>query len=317
MTAAGQDKPTTGGATGGRGMRGSVYLVLNRALQRGGTRAGLAIVVVVVLLAVIGPTIAPQSMSAILGAPFGQPGEGRLLGADVLGRDVLSRVLNGGWILLLLAFVATVLGVLFGVLLGLYLGYANSRVSSAVARLADCVLMIPNIVFALLVVSALGPKLWLLPILVAIGHTPEVARVIATATRRVTKSDFVTAARGMGVPTRRILTGEILPNVTGAILVEWGLRFTWSIGTLSALGFLGFGVQSPQADWGLMINENMSGLTFQPWGVIVPVLLIAVLTLGMNMVADGLSRAAAQTSDHGGAAESRRDAAADTSGGVR
>lgn len=277
---------------------GSVELIVRRALDRGSTRIGLAIVAVIVGLAIIGPLLAPDDPNAISGAPFSPPGDGHWLGTDTLGRDVLSRVLHGGGLLLLLALAATVLGVAVGALLGLYIGSSDSSLAKVTARLSDCVLMLPNIVFALLMVSVLGPQLWLLPLLVAVGHTPEVARVLATVTRRVNCSDFVLAARGMGVSRRKIMASEILPNVAGPILVEWGLRFTWSIATLSALAFLGFGVQPPQADWGLMINQNMDGLTFQPWGVIAPVVLIAVLTLGMNMVADGLARAAAETSDH-------------------
>lgn len=277
---------------------GSVELILRRALRRNSTRVGLAIVTTIVALAVIGPVAAPHDPNAISGTPFSPPSDGYWLGTDTLGRDILSRVLHGGDMLLLLAFVATVLGVAAGALLGLYIGSSDTAVAKAVARLSDCVLMLPNIVFALLMVSVLGPQLWLLPLLVAVGHAPEVARVLATVTRRINSSDFVAAARGMGVSRRKIMTNEILPNAAGPILVEWGLRFTWSIATLSALAFLGFGVQPPRADWGLMINQNMDGLTFQPWGVLAPVALIAVLTLGMNMVADGLARAAAETSDH-------------------
>lgn len=277
--------------------RGTAATVVGRALGRTSTRAGLVVVTVIIAIAVLGPFLAPYSPTAILGAPFAPPSHAHPLGTDTLGRDVLSRTLWGGWMLLILAFVATALGVGFGLLLGLYIGASDSKLSRAVSRLSDCVLMIPNIVFALLIVSAIGPELWLLPVLVAVGHAPEVGRVMATVTRRIAKSDFVTSARGMGTPPHRVLTSEILPNATGPILVEWGLRFTWSIGTLSALGFLGFGVQPPRADWGLMINENLAGLTFQPWGVIAPVLLIAVLTLGMNMVADGLARATADVSE--------------------
>lgn len=276
---------------------GAVGAITGRAVRRRSTQAGLVLVAAVVLLAVLGPAMPLDDPNAISGAPFAKPGGEHLLGTDTLGRDILSRTLHGGALLLLLALVATVLGVGLGSALGFYIGTSDSVISKSVARLSDCILMLPNIVFALLMVSVLGPHLWLLPLLVAVGHLPEVARVMATVARRINASDFVVAARGMGVSRHRMLVNEILPNAAGPILVEWGLRFTWSIATLSALAFLGFGVQPPRSDWGLMINENMAGLTFQPWGVIAPVFLIAVLTLGMNMVADGLARAAAATTD--------------------
>ena len=112
------------------------------------------------------------------------------------------------------------------------------------------------------------------------------------AALQVVERDFVKAAEAVGEKRRRIMFGELLPNVTSPLLVEIGLRLTYSIGLVAALSFLGFGLQPPNADWGLMINENRLALTVQPWGVLLPVLAIALLTIGTNLVTDGIARAA-------------------------
>jgi peptide/nickel transport system permease protein len=108
----------------------------------------------------------------------------------------------------------------------------------------------------------------------------------------VVERDFVQAAEAVGEPRRRIIFGELLPNVTSPLLVECGLRLTYSIGLIAAISFLGFGLQPPSSDWGLMINENRLSVTVQPWGVLLPVLAIALLTIGTNLVTDGIARAA-------------------------
>jgi len=161
-------------------------------------------------------------------------------------------------------------------------------------RLLDVLLAFPSIILALLLVSIAGPQLWLIVLMVGLSHIPRVARVIRAATLEVTARDFVRAAEALGVSRARILVGEILPNTTGPLLVEFGLRLTYSIGIIAALSFLGFGLQPPTADWGLMINENRLGIDFQPWGVVVPVALIGFLTIGTNLIADGLARALAR-----------------------
>jgi peptide/nickel transport system permease protein len=116
----------------------------------------------------------------------------------------------------------------------------------------------------------------------------------------IVERDFVRAAEAIGEPRRKILLGEILPNVSSPLLVEASLRLTYSVGLIAALSFLGFGVQPPAADWGLMINENRQGLTVQPWGVVAPVLAIALLTIGTSLIGDGVARASAGIERGGG-----------------
>ena len=134
----------------------------------------------------------------------------------------------------------------------------------------DVLLAFPQIVLVLLAVSALGPKLWLIVIAVGLTHLPRVARVMRGAAQEVVERDFVKAAEAVGEKRSRIVFGELLPNVTSPLLVELGLRMTYSIGLVAAISFLGFGLQPPTADWGLMINENRLTITVQPWAVLLP-----------------------------------------------
>jgi peptide/nickel transport system permease protein len=261
-----------------------------RASRLGRTRLGLALVGVVVLVAVVGPLVA-GSPEGFAGPPFQPAGRGTLAGTDYLGRDVVARFLWGGLSVLALATVATVLGVAAGVFIGLWAGYSRTWVDDAVMRTLDVLLAFPQVIFALLLVSTIGPELWLLVVAIAVTNAPRVARVTRGATLEVAQRDFIRAAQAIGVPRRDILLREILPNISSPVLVELGLRLTYSIGVVAALSFLGFGLQPPAADWGLMINENRIGLTVQPWAVVLPAGAVALLTIGTNLVTDGLSRA--------------------------
>ena len=129
----------------------------------------------------------------------------------------------------------------------------------------DVLLSFPAIIFVLLVVSAIGPKLWLIVLTVGLTHAPRVARVMRGAGQEVVERDFIKAAEVVGEKRWRIVFGELLPNVTSPLLVEIGLRMTYSIGIVAAVSFLGFGLQPPTADWGLMINENRLAIAVQPW----------------------------------------------------
>ncbi|MDX6592664.1 MAG: hypothetical protein QOJ13_1860 [Gaiellales bacterium] len=262
-----------------------------RALRFRRTQIGLALTLFVVVIALAGPAFAPSSPTDFSHVPFTKPDGEVKAGTDYLGRDVLSRFLNGGRSVLGLAVLSASLGVFLGVAAGMLAGYSRSWLDEAVMRLLDVLLAFPQIVFALLLVSMVGTKLWLIVVAVAITHIPRTARIVRGATLEVVERDFIKRAEVMGVPRWRILFGEILPNISSPVLVELGLRITYSIGIVAGLSFLGFGLQPPSSDWGLMINENRIGLTLQPWPVILPAVAIAVLTIGTNMVTDGLARA--------------------------
>jgi peptide/nickel transport system permease protein len=267
--------------------------VVRGALRFGRTRVGLAIVALMVLVALIGPLFAPHSPTQFVAAPYSATSPHALLGADYLGRDVLSRFLDGGRVILLVAALATILGVSIGTLLGVTAGYRRGVADEGIMRSLDVLLCFPSVVFGLLLMSVLGTKLWLIVLAVALTHAPQVSRTMRGAAVQLTGREFVTYAEGLGMRTWRVVRREIMPNVTGPLAVEMGLRMTYSIGIVASLSFLGFGRQPPAADWGLMINENRGGLAIQPWGVVAPVIAIALLAIGCNLVADGLARAAA------------------------
>jgi peptide/nickel transport system permease protein len=262
------------------------------ALRFGRTKVGLGLVVAIVLIALVGPYVAPHSpFTTGVAADYSGPSAHAWLGADGIGRDILSRVLCGGRGVLGLSVAGTVLAMVIGVSLGLLAGYSRPAVDDVIMRLLDVLLAFPQIVFALLLVAMVGPKIWLLIVAVAVTHAPRIARVARGATLEIVGRDFVRASEALGVPRRKILFGEILPNITSPLLVEFGLRLTYSIGLVAALSFLGFGMRPPAADWGLMIQENHIAITVNPWATFVPVALIGLLTIGINLMADGLSRA--------------------------
>ena len=266
--------------------------ILKRAMKMTRTRIGAAIVGLIVLLAVLGPLIAPHSPTEFVGIPNSKPSGEALFGADALGRDVWSRFLHGGLSVLWMSAAATVLGVGVGVMIGLVAAYSRNWLDDVLMRGNDVFLAFPQIILALLAVSALGAKLWLIVLVVGFTHAPRVARVMRGAAQEVVERDFVKAAEAVGEKRSRIIFGELLPNVTSPLLVELGLRMTYSIGLVAAVSFLGFGLQPPAADWGLMINENRLAITVQPWAVLLPVLAIGLLTVGTNLITDGIARAA-------------------------
>ena len=158
-------------------------------------------------------------------------------------------------------------------------------------RLLDVLMAFPMIVFVLLIVSGVGTKPYLIALAVAVASAPRIARVARGSTLEIVGRDFILASEALGVPKWRIMLTELFPNITSPMFVEFGLRLAYSIGTIAALSFLGFGLQPPAADWGLMINENRIGVVIQPYSVAVPVLMIALLTIAVSLMADGLARA--------------------------
>jgi peptide/nickel transport system permease protein len=266
--------------------------ILRSASRLTRTRVGLGIVGLMVAIALFGPLIAPYSPTEFVAAPNSGPSSDALFGADALGRDVWSRFLYGGRTVLWLSVSATVLGIAAGTVIGLVAAYSRGWLDDLLMRLNDVGLAFPQIVFVLLALSAIGPKLWLIVLTVGATHAPRVARVMRGAGQEVVERDFIKAAEVVGEKRWRIVFGELLPNVTSPLLVEIGLRMTYSIGLVAAVSFLGFGLQPPTADWGLMINENRLSITVQPWAVFLPVLAIGLLTVGTNLVTDGIARAA-------------------------
>ncbi|MDA0562750.1 ABC transporter permease [Streptomonospora sp. S1-112] len=261
------------------------------AWRHGRTKVGVVLVGLVVLTAALGPFLSPYSPTELVGIPNRTDVEGTLFGTDGIGRDVLSRFLHGGYTLITIAVSAALVGVVVGAAIGVVAGYRRGWPDEAIMRTNDMVLAFPQLVLALLVMSIIGPQVWLIILLIGVSHAARVARVAREATLKVVEQDFVKSAEAIGVPGWRIMAGEILPNITSPLLVELGLRITYSVGLIATLSFLGMGLQPPTADWGLMINENRIAITVQPWSVVLPVAAVALLTIGANLITDGLSRA--------------------------
>ena len=266
--------------------------ILGRTAKTPRGAVGLSLMLLVIGVAIIGPFVAPDQPNALLTMPFAHASSTHWLGADTLGRDVLSRVLNGGWVLLVMAAAATVLGVAAGTVAGVSAAYLRGRWDGLIMRTVDVVLAFPQMVFALLLVSVFGPKLWLIVIAVGMSHAPQVARVVRSATLEISERDFVKAVELWGVKARLVMSREILPNIVSPLMVEVGLRLTYSVVIISGLAFLGFGQAPPAPNWGYMITENLEGAQGNIWTVVAPALLIALLTVGTNTFTDAVARVA-------------------------
>jgi len=268
--------------------------VLRQALTLGRTRVGVALLIIVGGIAVLGPLVAPHGPQDYLGLLPNQGASAKaLFGTDHLGQDVWSRFLDGGREILLLALAATVIGLVVGVTLGLLAAYTKGFVDDALMRGMDVILAFPSIMLALVAIATLGASYWLVIVAVGLTNIPRVARITRAAAQPIVERDFVAAAEAIGVPRLRILFGEILPNVLSPLMVEGSLRLTYSIGLIAGLAFLGFTPNPNGADWGVMIQENYIALSVQPWGVVLPVVAIAFLTMATGMIGDGIARAAA------------------------
>jgi ABC-type dipeptide/oligopeptide/nickel transport system permease subunit len=254
---------------------------------------GGAMCLAVLAVAFLGPLLA-QSPTAIVGFPF-DPSIGPL-GTDFLGRDVLARILVGGRGVITLALVATLLGYVLGATIGLIAGYARSGVDTTLMRVMDVLLGFPPLLFVLVIAAGAGHSWVGLVTAVAVIQLPSIARVVRGATLEQVGRPFVEAAIARGEHTRSILRREILPNIARPMLADAGLRLTWSILLIAAVSFLGLGDQPPASNWALMIAENRTGLSLQPWPVVVPAILIATLTIGVNLLADGITASLGESS---------------------
>jgi peptide/nickel transport system permease protein len=266
--------------------------LLRSAMRLWRTRIGLALVLILVAVALFGPFVAPHSPTAFVGAPNAGPSSAARFGTDHIGQDVWSRFLWGGREVLGMAVAATAIGLILGGLIGLVAAYSRGILDDVLMRAMDVILAFPQIMLALVAIATVGPKTWLLILTVGLTTMPRVARVARGAAQPIVERDFVAAAEALGVPRLRILVGEVMPNTLSPLLVEMNLRLTYSIGLIAGLAFLGFAPNPNGADWGFMIQENRLALVTQPWGVVLPVVAIALLTIGTGLVGDGIARAA-------------------------
>ena len=253
-------------------------------------RAGLGLFVLTMTVIVFGPVLSPYPPTKIIGPPFAPAGGAFPLGTDVLGRDVLSRLFWGGQSVLLLGGLATALAYAAGGTIGLAAGFLRGRLDATLMRLMDVILAVPPLLFLLVLATGAGAGAGVAVVGVALIQVPGIARIIRAATLEIAGRGYIEAASARGESTAHILFREITPNISPTIVADGGTRLTVSILSIAALTFLGVGLQPPAANWALMMTENRPGLTYQPWAVIAPALMLAALTLGINLLADAYAR---------------------------
>lgn len=258
-------------------------------------RWGVTLLVAMTIVVIVGPWLAPHNPAMSVGRPYAAPSAEALLGTDNLGRDVLSRVLAGGIYLAWMAPLSALLSVTIGAGVALVAAYYGGWTDTVLMRTLDVLLAFPGVLLTLLCVSVFGPHPPLLVGLVVLTLMPGVARVIRGAALPLLNREYVLWAKAVGTPGRAIILRELLPNVSSPLLVELGLRLSWSVGILSSMSFIGYGIQPPAADWGLMVSENGTGLGTQPFAVLAPIAMIILYTIGGGLIAEGAARVMART----------------------
>jgi len=253
---------------------------------------GAFILLVWIVCAIFGPTIAPhspyaQNLEAINKAPSGA----HLFGTDQLGRDMFSRVIVGSRDIMIIVPLATILGTVAGSAVGLVMGYFRGITDDVISRFVEAFLAIPLVVTGVVVISALGRSNLVIILVIGIVFTPLIARTVRAAVLFERELDYVSAARLRGERAPYIMFVEILPNVTAPILVEFTVRLGYAVFTVATLSFLGFGVAPPSPDWGLEIATNYGqvGAGFW-WEVLFDALAIASLVVAVNLISDSVER---------------------------
>jgi peptide/nickel transport system permease protein len=251
---------------------------------------GVTIVVFVVAVAIFGRYFAPHDPNVPVTVPLAPPSSHYWLGTDFLGRDVFSRLLYGGRSVITLAALATGLGYLIGMSVGLIAGFSRSRIDPVLMRSVDVMLAFPPLLFLLVLISGAGTGVEVLVIGVAAIQAPGISRIVRTATLEVSVRGYVEAAIARGERSYAVIVREVLPNIMAPVLVDSGLRFTYSILIIASVNFLGLGLQPPASDWALMISDNRQYIAIQAWAVLAPAAMIALLTIGINLTGDAIAR---------------------------
>jgi ABC-type dipeptide/oligopeptide/nickel transport system permease subunit len=251
---------------------------------------GLALLLFILAVALIGPLIAPHSIVTPIGVPGAAPGVGAPLGTDYLGRDVLSRVLHGGWPVLRLSVITTALTYALGLAVGMTAGFCRSFVDPVLMRAVDVFLSFPPLLLLLLLIAGAGSGTGVLIVGIVLVLFPGAARIARTATLEVCTTGYIEAAVSRGERSVAILRREVLPNILPTILADLGVRFSAAVVIAASVNFLGLGAQPPTADWGLMVAENREIILSNPWAVFVPAALLGLLTISVNLLADAYVR---------------------------
>ncbi len=238
-------------------------------------------------IVIFAPLIAPHTESQILtDTSFMSPNGKMLLGSDFLGRDILSRLIYGARVTLSVALAISLLAFLIGSSIGFIAAVSGGRIDMAMSRAVDALISFPSIMIALIVVSGLGSSIPVLIVTVALIDSTRVFRVARALAMDIVVQDYIEAARVRGERMWWIMSQEILPNALPPLAAEFGIRFTYAILFISALSFLGLGVQPPHSDLGLMVKENMQALLYGRLSPLYPAVCIAMVTVSVNMLVD-------------------------------
>ena len=263
---------------------------LRRVLQTKVTVLGLAIVVFLVALVIVGDLLPVEDPFAMDGSarrsPPGTPGHP--LGTDKFGRDILSRVIRGARISLLMALVVVAIGHLIGVSLGVITGYAGGWIDSLVCRIWDVLLSFPGLMLHLVIMSTLGAGVEMSVIAMTVGQIPGIGRLVRERVMSQSEREYVLAAQAIGVGRWRIMFKHVLPNCLTPVLISAALAVPRVIMAEAGLSYLGLGVPPPNPSWGKMIAEGQALLYSAPWISLIPGGCILLATLGFNLVGDGL-----------------------------
>ncbi|MCC6205729.1 MAG: ABC transporter permease [Hyphomicrobiales bacterium] len=251
-----------------------------------GALIGLILTSLFLIAAIFAPLIAPYSLSEIAGQVWEPSSSKFLLGTDNLGRDLLSRMIYGARTTIFIAAAATAISFILGSVLGFAAAVIGGWFDTIMSRIVDLLMAIPTLIFGLVVLSVLPTTLVTLILVMGILDSTRVYRLARAVAVDINVMDFVEAAKLRGEGTRWIIFREILPNALSPLVSELGLRFIYAVLFLSALSFLGLGVQPPEADWGGMVKENKEGIVFGIPAALIPAGAIAALAISVNLVAD-------------------------------
>ena len=249
---------------------------------------GIAIVLFWVVVAAAAPVIAPYGPTEMHDARLQPPSLQHWLGTDHLARDVMSRLFWGTRVVVALAPISVFLGILMAAPLGLLSGYVGGRLDMLVMRGVDILMSFPTLLIYILIIVTFGPSIAVVVISISLGSIPPITRIIRSLVMDVRTQDYVSAARLRGERRSYILLREILPNVSGPIIVDATIRIGYAIMAIGALGFLGLGIPPPTPDWGGMINEGRQWIFAMPWTVLAPAAALSSMVVGLNLLADGM-----------------------------
>jgi peptide/nickel transport system permease protein len=251
--------------------------------------SGLIIILLLLLMAIFAPVIAPYNPNEqnIL-FRYQAPSAKHWLGTDEMGRDILSRIIYGSRISLRVGLYSISLALLIGVTLGLLAGYYGNLLDMIIMRLMDIMLAFPAILLAIAIVAILGPQLQNAMIAIAIINVPRFARIVRSSVLSLKESEYIKAARALGSRDLRIIVNHLLPNAMAPLIVQTTLSIATAILEAAALSFLGLGAQPPSPEWGAMLTDARSALQKAPWVATFPGLAIFLGVLGFNLLGDGL-----------------------------